>query len=129
MWPTHRSLWRNYPRDWTQSSVIVELNFQEANNSESLSLVLIYKIPQVLLFDEATSALDNESELLVQKALDKVASHKTIIAVAHRLSTIQNYDRIFVLSGGHLVETGTHQELVKKNGEYAKLYELGQRIT
>ena len=78
----------------------------------------------ILLFDEATSALDNESEKVVQKALDKVASHKTAIAVAHRLSTIQNYDRIVVMKDGSKIEEGTHLELIEMSGEYKKLYEL-----
>ena len=78
----------------------------------------------VLLFDEATSALDNESEKIVQKAMDAIAGDKTVIAVAHRLSTIQNYDQIYVLQNGTLVEQGNHTELISKSGEYAKLYEL-----
>lgn len=80
----------------------------------------------ILLFDEATSALDNESEKVVQKALDKVASHKTVVAVAHRLSTIQNYDRIVVMKSGRKIEEGAHTELLELNGEYKKLYELTQ---
>ena len=80
----------------------------------------------ILLFDEATSALDNESEKVVQKALDKVAGHKTVIAVAHRLSTIQNYDRIVVMKDGRKIEEGTHQELITNEKEYKKLYELSQ---
>jgi subfamily B ATP-binding cassette protein MsbA len=80
----------------------------------------------ILLFDEATSALDNESEKVVQKAMDQVASHKTVLAVAHRLSTIQNYDRIVVMKEGQKVEEGTHQQLLETNGEYKKLYELSQ---
>ena len=83
--------------------------------------------PEILLFDEATSALDNESEKVVQDALDKIAHNKTIITVAHRLSTIQDYDQIFVLHEGTLVEQGTHHELMEKKGEYRKLYELGQK--
>jgi subfamily B ATP-binding cassette protein MsbA len=78
----------------------------------------------ILLFDEATSALDNESEKVVQRALEAIAGNKTVIAVAHRLSTIQDYDRIFVLKDGFLVEEGPHAELIAKNGEYKKLYEL-----
>ena len=78
----------------------------------------------VLLFDEATSALDNESERLVQKALENLAANKTVMAVAHRLSTIQDFDRIYVLHKGKLVEEGTHEELIKRGGEYSRLYEL-----
>ena len=78
----------------------------------------------ILLFDEATSALDNESEKVVQKALENLAGHKTVLAVAHRLSTIQDYDRIYVLHDGRLVEQGTHTELRNLGGEYNKLYEL-----
>ncbi len=78
----------------------------------------------ILLFDEATSALDNESEKVVQRALESIAGNKTVIAVAHRLSTIQDYDRIFVLKDGRLVEEGTHNELMSNNSEYKKLYEL-----
>jgi subfamily B ATP-binding cassette protein MsbA len=80
----------------------------------------------ILLFDEATSALDNESEKVVQKAMDHVASHKTVVAVAHRLSTIQNYDRIVVMKEGRKVEEGTHSELLASNGEYQKLWNLSQ---
>jgi subfamily B ATP-binding cassette protein MsbA len=78
----------------------------------------------ILLFDEATSALDNESEKVVQRALEGIAGNKTVIAVAHRLSTIQDYDQIFVMKEGRLVEQGNHRELIAKNGEYKKLYEL-----
>ncbi len=80
----------------------------------------------ILLFDEATSALDNESEKLVQKALDSIGGNKTVVAVAHRLSTIQNFDQIYVMHEGKLVEHGTHGELISRGGEYAKLYDLSQ---
>lgn len=82
---------------------------------------------EIMLFDEATSALDNESEKVVQKALENAAGGKTVIAVAHRLSTIQEYDCIYVLKEGSLVESGNHHELMDRNGEYAKLYELSQK--
>lgn len=78
----------------------------------------------ILLFDEATSALDNESEKVVQQALDKMAGEKTVIAVAHRLSTIQHYDSIYVLHSGRLIESGTHHELMNNRSEYSKLYQL-----
>jgi subfamily B ATP-binding cassette protein MsbA len=83
--------------------------------------------PEIMLFDEATSALDNESELVVQKALEQLGADKTVIAVAHRLSTIQDYDQIYVMSEGSIIETGTHHELMERGGEYAKLYELSQK--
>ncbi|MAZ49938.1 MAG: hypothetical protein CME65_15355 [Halobacteriovoraceae bacterium] len=78
----------------------------------------------IFLFDEATSALDNESEKVVQKAMDEVASHKTVVAVAHRLSTIQNYDRIIVMKEGSKLEEGQHKDLMNIGGEYKKLYDL-----
>lgn len=80
----------------------------------------------ILLFDEATSALDNESEKIVQAALERVAGHKTVIAVAHRLSTLKNYDRIVVMKEGCKVEEGPHDALMSRGGEYSKLYELSQ---
>ena len=81
----------------------------------------------ILLFDEATSALDNESEKIVQQTLDEFSAQHTVIAVAHRLSTIQHFDRIAVLRDGAVVAQGTHQELMRQEGEYKKLYELSQQ--
>ncbi len=80
----------------------------------------------VYLFDEATSALDNESERIVQKALDEVAGNQTVIAVAHRLSTIQNYDKIVVMKEGRIIEAGNHQQLLANQSEYKKLWDLSQ---
>ena len=81
----------------------------------------------VLLFDEATSALDNESEKIVQAALERVAGHKTVIAVAHRLSTLKDFNRIVVMKDGNKIEEGSHAELIANAGEYKKLFELSQR--
>lgn len=81
----------------------------------------------VLLFDEATSALDNESEKIVQAALERVAGHKTVLAVAHRLSTLKDFDRIIVMKDGQKIEEGSHKALMANNGEYKKLFELSQR--
>jgi ATP-binding cassette subfamily B protein len=76
----------------------------------------------ILVLDEATSALDSESEKLVQDALIHLMQGRTSIVVAHRLSTIASLDRIIVLSDGKAAEDGTHEELLKANGEYALLW-------
>jgi subfamily B ATP-binding cassette protein MsbA len=81
----------------------------------------------ILLFDEATSSLDNESERMVQKALDRLSREKTVFAVAHRLSTISDFDMIYVLNRGQVVEKGTHHQLMAHKNEYFKLYGLGQK--
>jgi subfamily B ATP-binding cassette protein HlyB/CyaB len=80
--------------------------------------------PRVLIFDEATSALDYESERIVQENMKEIAKGRTVIIVAHRLSTVRRTDRIITIDRGRLVEDGTHEELIKTGGRYATLYRL-----
>jgi ATP-binding cassette subfamily B protein len=84
---------------------------------------VVLKAPRVLILDEATSALDTTSERLVQAALEPLLTGRTTIAIAHRLSTILAADVIFVIDRGQLIEQGTHEELLRKGGAYAKVYE------
>ncbi|QQL45292.1 ABC transporter ATP-binding protein [Sulfuriroseicoccus oceanibius] len=81
----------------------------------------LLKDPPILLLDEATSAVDNETERLIQQALDRLLEQRTSFVIAHRLSTVRNATRIYVLDGGSVVETGTHDELMAFNGLYAEL--------
>ena len=84
----------------------------------------LIKNPPILILDEATSSLDSESEIKVQEAIDRLMKDRTVFVIAHRLSTVVNSDKIVVLKGGSIVEEGTHEELIQKNGEYRRLYEM-----
>jgi subfamily B ATP-binding cassette protein MsbA len=84
----------------------------------------ILKNPQILIFDEATSSLDSESEFLVQEAIARLMKNRTTFVIAHRLSTIRNCNRILVIDKGSILEQGTHEELIAKNGLYKRLYDM-----
>ena len=85
----------------------------------------ILKNPDIMIFDEATSALDNESEILVQEAIERMMKNRTTFVIAHRLSTIRNATKIFVIDNGRIVQSGTHQQLMTmEEGLYKKLYEM-----
>ncbi len=92
---------------------------------QRLSIARVFlKNPPILILDEATSALDNTTEILIQQSLDELCKGRTTLVVAHRLSTIKNADEIAVISGGKIAEQGRHEDLIKKNGIYADLYQL-----
>lgn len=92
---------------------------------QRISIARVFlKNPSILILDEATSALDNSTEFLIQQALDELCKGRTTIVVAHRLSTIKNASKIFVISGGEIVEQGSHEELIGHEGIYKSLYEL-----
>lgn len=92
----------------------------------ALSRVFL-KDPSIIILDEATSALDNESEKMIQQSIYQFGSEKTIIMIAHRLSTVLNADTIFVVKNGEIVESGDHQSLIRRNGYYKELYSKQQQ--
>ena len=84
--------------------------------------------PRILILDEATSSLDSESEEMIQDALKRLREGRTTFVIAHRLSTIRSADQILVLEGGEIVERGTHDELLARNGRYRHLYDKQYKI-
>lgn len=94
---------------------------------QRLSIARVFlKNPQILIFDEATSALDNESEKIIQESLEELAKGRTTFVIAHRLSTIRNAQKILVMTENGIEEQGTHEELLKKDGAYSRLYRMAQ---
>jgi len=90
---------------------------------QRISIARVFlKNPQILILDEATSALDNASEIIIQESLDKLAEGRTTITIAHRLTTIEDSDRIYILDEGQITEIGNHEELMEQKGQYYKLY-------
>lgn len=84
----------------------------------------ILKNAPILIFDEATSALDSHSEQHIQKSLGRLMKNKTVIAIAHRLSTLREMDRILVFEKGKIIEEGSHTSLLRQKGAYYKLYKM-----
>ena len=100
-------------------------NQLSGGQKQRLSIARIFlNNPPILILDEATSALDLESESIIQEALDVLSKDRTTLIVAHRLSTITHADKIVVIENGHIVETGTHRELIAKQGAYEHLYSI-----
>ena len=104
------------------------VNNEEGNNisqgqKQLLTIArVILENPKILILDEATSSVDTRTEEHIQKAMDELMKNRTSFIIAHRLSTIRNADLILVMNHGDIVEQGNHEELLKKNGFYAKLY-------
>jgi ATP-binding cassette subfamily B protein len=105
------------------------LNEEASNVSQGQKQLLtiaraILADPKILILDEATSSVDTRTEILIQKAMDTLMKGRTSFIIAHRLSTIRDADLILVMNEGDIVEQGSHEELLKLNGQYARMFEI-----
>ena len=118
---------------WVQSlpqgmNTLVGHNATQLSGGQRQRLAIaraLYKDAPILILDEATSSLDSESERAVQEALDRLMKNRTTLVIAHRLSTVHHANKIMVMDGGRMVESGNHAKLMLLNGQYASLYRMG----
>ena len=116
------------PQDGVGYNRIVGMKGSKLSGGQKQRIAIartVIRRPKIYLFDEATSALDTESERVVQDALDKISKNSTSISIAHRISTIRNSDKIFVVKDGCVVEQGSYEELMSKNGEFRQINSSG----
>ena len=119
------SVMNNQPIPFTMGK-----NFSmSGGQKQRVSIARIFlKNPPILILDEATSALDSVTEARIQSAFDELARGRTTLIIAHRLSTIRSANRIIVVDDNHILEEGTHEELLAKGGEYAQLYNAQKQV-